>query len=30
LIEGVAETGIGAAIKNRLNKAAGGNIIHVF
>jgi L-threonylcarbamoyladenylate synthase len=29
LIEGVAETGIGAEIKNRLNKAAGGNIIYV-
>jgi L-threonylcarbamoyladenylate synthase len=29
IIEGVNETGIGAAIKNRLNKAAGGNVIHV-
>jgi L-threonylcarbamoyladenylate synthase len=30
IIEGVNENGIGAAIKNRLRKAAGGNVIHVF
>jgi L-threonylcarbamoyladenylate synthase len=29
IIEGVNEKGIGAAIKNRLSKAAGGNVIHV-
>jgi L-threonylcarbamoyladenylate synthase len=29
IIEGVTETGIGAAIKNRLNNAAGGNVIRV-
>jgi L-threonylcarbamoyladenylate synthase len=29
IIEGVPENGIGAAIKNRLVKAAGGNVIHV-
>jgi L-threonylcarbamoyladenylate synthase len=29
IIEGVAENGIGAAIQNRLYKAAGGNVINV-
>jgi L-threonylcarbamoyladenylate synthase len=28
-IEGMAGDGIGAALKNRLYKAAGGNVIHV-
>ena len=29
LIEGVTPQGIGTAVMNRLNKAAGGNVIHV-
>lgn len=29
LIEGLDKTGIGAAVENRLYKAAGGNVIHV-
>lgn len=28
-IEGLAKSGVGEAVENRLNKAAGGNVIHV-